>query len=460
MYWSLGPELYNYDVSNIFELAKDPAKPTEYKPTEDGMNIGFTKKSDVPRGTIDFVGGQIITMNGDKVITDGVVIVERNIIKQVTTRANATIPKDALIVDITGKTIMPGLINVHAHSSQGSGEIIPQQNWANYAELAFGVTTVHDPSNDTTEIFTASELQKAGKIVAPRIFSTGTILYGAHGAGYTSHVDSLEDAKFHLQRLKKVGAFSVKSYNQPRRDQRQQIVAAARELEMIVVPEGGSLLQHNLSMIADGHTGIEHSIPTAAIYDDIKQFWSQTDVGYTPTLVVAYGGIWGENYWYDKTDVWTNRKLNAFVPAANFKPRSMRRPKAPDHHYNHVSNAKVAKQLRDLGVKTNIGAHGQREGLGAHWEIWMFEQGGMTPLEALRTATIDPAHYIGMDHAIGSLEVGKLADIIVIDGNPLKDIRQSDNVIYTMINGRLYDANTMNEVGNRKKPRKPFYFEK
>ena len=147
-------------------------------------------------------------------------------------------------------------------------------------------------------------MQKAGLIAAPRLYSTGTILYGAHGPGYTSHVDSLEDAKFHLERLKKVGAFSVKSYNQPRRNQRQQVVEAGRELQMMVVPEGGSLLQHNLTMIMDGHTTVEHSLPVAEIYDDIRQLWDQTDVAYTPTLGVAYGGIWGENYWYAETDVW------------------------------------------------------------------------------------------------------------------------------------------------------------
>jgi len=458
LYWSLGPELYSHTIKGMFDL-NSADKGNTVLPTADGTNISFTQKSDVPRGTIAFVGGQVITMQGDKVIQDGVVIVEGNKIKAVGSRSDVSVPAGAKAIDISGKTIMPGLIDVHAHGSQGSDEIIPQQNWVNYASLSFGVTTIHDPSNDTTEIFSASELQKAHKIVAPRLFSTGTILYGAEGVGYTSHVDSLEDAKFHLERLKKAGAFSVKSYNQPRRNQRQQIIQAGRDLEMMVVPEGGSLLQHNLSMIVDGHTGIEHSIPPARIYEDIKQLWSQTDVGYTPTLVVAYGGIWGENYWYDKTDVWTNIKLNNFVPAEVFKPRAMRRPKAPDHHYNHISNAKVAKQLQDLGVKTNIGAHGQREGLGAHWEIWMFEQGGMSSLEALRTATIDPAHYIGLDHALGSIEVGKLADIIVIDGNPLENIRDTDNVTHTMINGRLYDANTMNEIGNNENKRAPFYFE-
>ncbi|MDP2560517.1 amidohydrolase family protein [Psychrobium sp. 1_MG-2023] len=459
LYWSLGPELYSHNVGKLFELSASTEDKPTVMPTEDGINIGFTQKVDVPRGTIAFVGGQVITMKGEQVIKNGTVIVEGNVIKAVGSANVIDVPKNAKVIDLKGKSVMPGLIDVHHHSSQGSNEIIPQQNWANYAELTFGVTTTHDPSNDTTEIFAASELQKAGEIVGPRLFSTGTIVYGAHGAGYTSHVDSLDDAKFHIERLKKVGAFSIKSYNQPRRNQRQQLVEAARQLEMMVVPEGGSLLQHNLSMVADGHTGIEHSIPPAKIYDDIKQLWSQTDVGYTPTLVVAYGGIWGENYWYDKTDVWTNQKLNSFVPGDVFKPRSMRRPKAPDHHYNHISSAAVAKELRDLGVKANIGAHGQREGLGAHWEMWMFEQGGMSPLEAIRTATIDPAHYIGMDHAIGSIEQGKLADIIVIDGNPLEDIRVTEKVIYTMVNGRLYNANTMNEVGHANKKRQPFFFE-
>ncbi len=83
-------------------------------------------------------------------------------------------------------------------------------------------------------------------ITAPRIFSTGTILYGAQ-APIKANIDSVDDARAHLRRMKAVGAFSVKSYNQPRREQRQQVVAAARELGMMVVPEGGSLFQHNMT---------------------------------------------------------------------------------------------------------------------------------------------------------------------------------------------------------------------
>ena len=455
LYWTLGPELYHANLNGVFAI--NSKSDADFK-VKNGENIGFSKKVNEPKGMIALTGGKIITMNGDKVIENGVIITDGKHIKAVGPASELNIPKDAEVIDVNGKTIMPGIVDAHAHGSQGSNEIIPQQNWKNFAGLALGVTTIHDPSNDTTEIFTASEMQKAGMIVGPRIFSTGTILYGANMPGYTSHIDSLEDAKFHLERLKKVGAFSVKSYNQPRREQRQQVVEAGRELEMMVVPEGGSLLQHNLSMVVDGHTGIEHSIPVENIYDDIKQLWSQSDVGYTPTLVVAYGGIWGENYWYDKTDVWNHPRLSKFVPQNQLLPRSMRRVKAPDHHYNHFNNARVSAELQDLGVLVNLGAHGQREGLGAHWEMWMFAQGGMTPLEAIRASTLDPAKYLGLDKNVGSLEVGKLADLMVIDGDPLIDIRSSDKVDYTMINGRLFNAETMNEVG--KKARQPLYFEK
>ena len=465
IYWSLGADLYQASVKGLFDIKAnisdkkldDTADKKAVEPKV--IDLSYQQKVDIPSGNVAFVGGKIITMEGDQVIENGVVLVEGNKIKAVGTKGQINIPRDTKVIDITGKTIMPGLIDAHAHGSQGSSEIIPQQNWKNYAGLALGVTTIHDPSNDTTEFFAASEMQKAGKIVAARLFSTGTILYGATIPGYTSHVDNLDDAKFHVERLKAAGAFSVKSYNQPRRNQRQQFIQAARELEMMVVPEGGSLLQHNLTMVVDGHTTLEHSISTAKIYDDIKQLWSQSDMAYTPTMGVAYGGISGEHYWYDTTNVWEHPRLSKYVPSEFLDPRSMRRPKAPLHHYNHFNVAKVAKEMQDLGVEVNSGGHGQREGLAMHWEMWMMAQGGMTPLQAIRTATISPAKTLGLDKNIGSLMVGKLADMIVIDGDVSKDIRLSDKVTHTMINGRLYNAETMNEIGNYDNTRKKFYFE-
>jgi imidazolonepropionase-like amidohydrolase len=301
-------------------------------------------------------------------------------------------------------------------------------------------------------------MAKNGQIVAPRIFSTGTILYGAK-APFKADINSLDDALSHLRRMKAVGAISVKSYNQPRRDQRQQVIEAARQLGMMVVPEGGSLFEHNMTMVVDGHTGVEHSIPVGNVYQDVVQLWSGTRVGYTPTLIVGYGGNWGENYWYQKTDVWTDERLSSFVPRRILDARSRRRTMVPEEELNHFNNARIAKRLYDAGVGVQLGAHGQREGLGAHWELWMFAQGGMTPLEAIRSATLAGARYLGMDRDIGSLEPGKLADLVVLDANPLENIRNTHGVRYTMVNGRLFDAATMNEIGNHPRERKPFWFQ-
>jgi imidazolonepropionase-like amidohydrolase len=228
---------------------------------------------------------------------------------------------------------------------------------------------------------------------------------------------------------------------------------------MMVVPEGGSLYQHDMTMIVDGHTGIEHSIPLGALYEDVFELWSATATGYTPTLVVGYGGLWGENYWYHHTRVWEDERLLTFVPRRRIDARSRRRVMAPDEEYGHFANARAAAELLDAGVSVQLGAHGQREGLGAHWELWMFVQGGMSPLEALRAGTAAGAWYLALDADLGSLAPGKLADLIVLDEDPSRDIRSSTSVRYTMVNGRLYDARTMDEVGNHPRPRGPFWWE-
>ncbi|MEM9453113.1 MAG: amidohydrolase family protein [Myxococcota bacterium] len=458
LHWSLGPQLYSRALKDAVAFVEG-APSTLPEPPTTGISLAMEVDSDVPKGRIALVGGRVVTMKGMEVIEQGTVLVEGNRITAVGPTAAVSIPADTKQVDMSGMTLIPGLVDVHAHGPQGTGGFIPQQSWLHLAELSLGVTTVHDPSNDTHTIFAAAEMARAGLVVAPRIFSTGTILYGAH-TDFTAEVDSLDDARRHLRRMKAVGAFSVKSYNQPRRDQRQQVLTAARELQMMVVPEGGSLFQHNMTMIVDGHTGVEHAIPVARAYDDVEQLWGGTEVGYTPTLVVGYGGLSGEYYWYAHTNVFEHPLLSRFVPPHVLQPRSRRRLLASRGDWNHIEIARGCKQLLDAGVEVNIGAHGQREGLAAHWEIWMLAQGGMSPHEALRAATLHGARYLGLDGDIGSLEAGKLADLAVIEGNPLEDIRKSDQVRFTMINGRLYDARTMNEVGNRERKRKPLFWER
>jgi len=455
LWWSLGPDIYGRDLKEAFTFVDGAPAKLDDTPAAP-IHIGFTHAHDRPAGRIALTGARLITMKGDEVIEDGVVVIEGNRIAAVGPAGSVQVPADAKRVDLAGKTVIPGLIDAHWHGSMGSDEIIPQQSWVNYASLAFGVTTLHDPSNDTSEIFAASELAKAGLITAPRIFSTGTILYGAT-LPISARIESLEDAKFHLRRMKAVGAHSVKSYNQPRRDQRQQVIEAARELKINVVPEGGSLYQHNMTMIVDGHTTIEHSLPVPRIYDDVRQLWGASGTAYNPTLVVAYGGNAGENYWYQASDVWADPILSQYVPRRILDSRSRRRTLVPEDELNHIQVAAVAREVNELGVPVLIGAHGQREGLGSHWEMWMLHQGGMTPHQALKAGTISPARAMGYDKDIGSLEPGKLADLVVLDANPLEDIRNTVSIRYTILNGRVFD-DRMNQILPERKDRRPFWF--
>jgi imidazolonepropionase-like amidohydrolase/Tol biopolymer transport system component len=458
IHWTLGNEYFTVDLKNTFEFVDGAPDEIPEPPTE-GIKLDLELDTYVPEGQIAFTNARIITMNGDEVIENGTVVVDGNRISAIGTNIN--VPTGAKVIDASGKTIIPGIVDVHAHVGNFRLGISPQQQWEYYANLAYGVTTVHDPSSNSEMIFSHSEAIKAGNMVGPRVFSTGVILYGADGSIKTE-INSYEDALFALERTKAWGAFSVKSYNQPRREQRQQIIKAARELEMMVMPEGGSTFTHNMSMILDGHTGIEHNVPVAPLYNDVINLWAASETGYTPTHVVNYGSMSGEYYWYQKSNVWENERLLTFTPRSVIDPRSRHRTMIPDEEYEngHILTAESDKKLADAGVKVNLGAHGQLQGLGAHWELWMFEQGGMSNLEALRVATINGAHYLGMDHEIGSLEVGKLADLVVLDKNPLENIRNTDSVTHTMVNGRLFDATTMNEVGNQERERLPFWWER
>ena len=459
IHWTLGDEYFTNNLKDRFAFLE--GAPDSLPPLDTiGTKIGLRLKTDNPKGTVVFTNARIITMKGDEVIEKGTLVVEGNKIIAVGKLNEVKVPSGAKVIDATGKTIMPGLVDVHAHLGTFRYGLSPQKQWSYFANLAYGVTTTHDPSSNTEMVFSQSEMVKAGHMVGPRIYSTGIILYGADG-DFKAVINNLEDAKSALRRTKAFGAFSVKSYNQPRRDQRQQVIEAARQLGIMVYPEGGSHFFHNTSMILDGHTGVEHNMPVAPLYNDVVQLWSNSKTGYTPTLIVNYGGINGEYEWYQKTNVWEKDRLLAFTPRAIIDSRSRHRTIIPEEEYQngHILVSQSCKKLTDAGVKVNLGAHGQLQGLGAHWELWMLQQGGMSNLEALRAATMNGAEYIGMDKEIGSLEAGKLADLIVLDSNPLEDIKNTESVKYTMVNGRLYDAASMNEIGNYNSTRGKFYWE-
>ena len=433
------------------EVEEEAVEPSEYV-------VDLEVPRAKPDGVVALTGGRIITMNGDEVIENGTVVVDGNRITAVGPAGSVAIPEGARTFDVSGKTLIPGLIDAHAHLSYDSLDVNAQRNPQYFANLAYGVTTSHDPSASTHTVFSQAEMIGAGEMVGPRIFSTGFILYGALTPDMAV-INSYADALSHVQRLKSVGAFSVKSYMQPRRDQRQWILRAARAEDMLVVPEGGGDFPVNMGMVMDGHSGIEHSLSVGQLYKDVITLFATSRAGYTATLLVSYGGQPGENWFYQHYNVWENEKLQQYFPARSIDARSRRRTMSAEDDFNHKRVSHHLMQIDAAGGLITLGAHGQLQGLGAHWEMWALTHGGMEPHNALKAATINGAEYLGMDSDLGSIAAGKLADIVVLDRNPLEQIENSDSVSLTVINGVIYDADSMDQLWPQEIARGKFYFQ-
>lgn len=461
LHWSTGPTVYTVDTAALFGSGPPAENAPKFRPPETGLSLSMDVAADRPSGTVVLTGARIVTMARPDggIIDDGVIVIQGDRIAAIGRRGEVTVPAGAKTVDVTGKTIIPGLVDAHAHGPQGQDDLIPQQNWSSIANLAMGSTTIHDPSARAAEIFAASELQRAGKILAPRIFSTGEIVYGAKAADVYAEINSFEDALAHVRRLKAQGGHSVKNYNQPRREQRQMVVAASQREGMEVVPEGGSLYTMDISLIQDGNATLEHNLPVETFYDDVVSLWTQTKTNYTPTLVVSYGGLAGDPYWRQHMDVWKHPLLSRHAPPTLLAAQNVRRTMAPEEDFVDDDSAREARKLADRGVQVAIGAHGQQAGLGPHWELWSFVRGGWSPIEALRAGTIAAATSLGYARDVGSLEAGKLADLVVLDADPTLDIRNSDKIQRVMLGGRLYDPVTMNEVVTGSRVRQPYWWE-
>jgi Tol biopolymer transport system component/imidazolonepropionase-like amidohydrolase len=417
------------------EKAKKPAK--KELPKSESFEVALMLERARPSGVVAYTNARLVTMKGDEVIEKGTIVVENDRIKEVGSSKQIRVPAGAKVVDLTGKTVVPGLFDAHAHLHYSTLDVFPQRPWKYLANLAYGITTTHDPSASTQEVFGQGEMVEAGAMVGPRIFSTGYILYGADDPS-RALVNSLDDARRHVRRLKSLGALSVKSYMQPRREQRQWIIQAAREEGLMVVPEGGGDLEMDMTMILDGHTTIEHALPFAPLAKDVVTLFGQSGTAYTPTLLVAYGGPQGENWFYQHYDVWRDERLLRHVPQGTIDPRARVRSMIPDDMWHHLGVAASARKVVDAGGRVLLGGHGQLQGLGPHWEMWAYVQAGMTPIQAIRVATLHPAEALGLDADLGSIEAGKLADFVVLDRNPVEKIENTDSVSVVVKNGVSY----------------------
>lgn len=446
LHWMEGNLRKSLRVDSLAEPeAEEGAEEPEVQPVERALVARLPRA--VPAGTVAITGATVLTMNRQQVIEDATIVIDGDRISSVVTRGE--VPPGARVIDAAGKVVIPGLIDVHAHMHYASGDVLPEEEWRYRVNLDFGVTTVHDPSASTDLVFTQAERVEAGLMTGPRITSTGFVLYGALSNQGAKTPDQAA-AQAHIQRLATVGAVSAKIYQQSRRDQRQWYVAACNEHELLCVAEGGGDLWMNLGMVADGFQAIEHALPVAPLHEDVRAWMAASHTGssagtaYTPTLLVAYGGVSGEQFFFQEDHPFRDPDLEARLlrhwPRRNLDARLWRvgtQLQAGD--FNHEEVARDAAAMAREGVLLTLGAHGQLQGLGVHWELWALAgPGAMTPMEALRAATIEGARYLGMDHLLGSVEPGKLADLVILDADPREDIRNSARISAVIKNGEVH----------------------
>jgi hypothetical protein len=392
-------------------------------------------------------------MKGTEVIESGTVVVRNNRIVAVGPSGSVQVPSDATRIEVAGKTIIPGWIDIHAHLGSANG-VHRSQVWSYMMNLAYGITTTRNPQTGTTDVLSYSDLVETGDILGPRIYSTGPGIFSQE------NIRNLDDARDVLRRYAEYyDTHTIKEYETGQRNVRQWIIMAAKELGLMPTTEGSLDLKMNITELFDGYPGHEHAYPIYPLYKDVVQLVAESGITYTPTLLVVYGGPWSENYWYERFDIHEDAKVRHFMPHPDVDQRALRRPQwFRADQYVHARMAEQAKKILDAGGRVGLGGHGQLQGLGVHWELWSLAEGGVKPIDVIRIGTLFGAEGIGLGKELGSLEPGKLADLQVLDANPLEDIKNTNTIRYVMKNGRLYDGNTLAEVWPRKKsPEQPWW---
>ena len=470
IYYALGHSLFTYDLNAAATAVRDSVTRAEARADSAGgagggrgggrgaaparpiyeaarHDVTITVKKDKPDGTMVLRGARILTMKGpNDVIQKGDIVVKDNRIVAVGPQGKVNIPSGAKVFDVSGKTIMPGYVDIHAHIWPAFG-IHRSQPWEYLINLAYGVTTTRDPQTSTTDVLSYEDMVETGEFIGPRIFSTGPGVFAG------ANIRTIEEARDFLKQYSEFfGTETIKQYMSGDRRVRQLIIQAAREQHLSATLEGGLDFKKNLTEAMDGYAGIEHTMPIAPMYKDVTTLLANSGATWTPTLIVQYGGPWAENYWYENSDVVNDAKLHRYTPRAEVERKTLRRPGwwAPSQ-WSFSLFAEQAAKVVAAGGRVGMGSHGQLQGLGAQWEIWNIASGGMPRYDVLRVATIFGAEAIGHEKDFGSLEAGKLADLQVLDKNPLDDIKNTNTIKYVMKNGRMYDGNTMAEVWPRQR---------
>lgn len=397
---------------------------------------------DRPQGSIVLHGARVLTMaNSNRVIEDADILVTGDRIVAVGPRGTLKLPADAVVRDVSGKTIVPGFIDVHDHIGTIRRDVLSTEEWGLRARLAYGVTTSFDPSTLSIDMIGYQDMIDAGLVLGPRLRSTGPALFSMN------RFQSLDEVRTVLRRYRDAyGLTNIKEYRTGNRRVRQWIAIAARELGLLPTTEGALSFKLDLSQIIDGYAGNEHALTADPLGADVTGLLAAMHTSYTTTLMVTNGGPPADDWFVAASDPKNDKRTQAFWPPPAIEQKLTDRTWRALDHYRFPAVAEGAARVMRAGGLVGIGAHGEVPGLGFHWEMEAHVMGGMSPMEVLHAATAGSAETIGRLDDLGTIEAGKLADILVLDRDPVGDIRNTQSVSEVMRGGHLYAAATLDEI--------------
>ena len=424
-------------------------------------DLGETRRTDVvvevprdmPEGSLLLRGATAITMRGDEVIDNADILITGNRIAAIGARGAVTAPSGAATHDLSGRYVLPGFVDTHAHWYEVRRDVLDPQPWSLLVNLAFGVTSGLDVQAMDQDMFVYQDLLDAGLIVGPRAWSVGRGMFSDNA------IEDPESARDLLRRYRDYyGTRNVKSYAIGNRQQRQWIVQASAELEMMPTTEGFGDPKLNITHAIDGFAGNEHYMLALPLYRDVIELFGRTAIGYTPTLLITSGGPAAEDVFFTAQPWHDHPKLKRFIPHSVIDARTSPRQWLREGEHIFPQVARDARRIMQAGGRVGIGSHAEFQGIAYHWEMQAFARGGWMPHEILRAATAVGSDIIGRADAVGSLESGKYADLIVLTENPLDDIAHTLSINQVIKNGRLYNADTLDELWPRQRPLPELWF--
>ncbi|MEM8987281.1 MAG: amidohydrolase family protein [Pseudomonadota bacterium] len=422
--------------------------------------MSFSVPRRASRGALLLTNARLITVAGAArpVIENGAVLIEDGRIAAVGAAEDIETPEGVDVIDLEGATIMPGMIDMHAHPfSSYLSEINPQQHLPFIASLAYGVTTMRDPAGDSNVSFSTAELVETGQILGSRYFGAGNPIIGFDKLN-SERIKTKEDAFTVVAKRKAKGAITLKEYGLPTRYQRQWLTEAARAADVGIINENTGDYHLVMSTAVDGYSGIEHSLTQAPLYKDALQLLAATNIAYDPVLVFPRAGAGGRRYFPNQLDLLSDEKYLGLsdIAVVFFMARQLQSFQVPAHDFVFLKQGAAANDLKQAGGRVVTGSHA--DGIVLHFDVWAYVESGMTPLDAIETATLSPARAIGVDRDLGSIEVGKIADFIIMRENPLENIRHTLSIEKVVKGGVVYDGDTLDEVWPIARTRPPFFW--